>query len=115
MNGQSIYLGNPNGVVIKPKAGQASIIWATPTFSRHGPDRRNPSAQNRPRAGWRPLHHERQNGGSRGQAFFAFEAVVPCHYGTFDALAQDPREFVEALKGANVRVDALPIGGSQIY
>jgi L-ascorbate metabolism protein UlaG (beta-lactamase superfamily) len=37
--------------------------------------------------------------------------VVPCHYGTFDLLAQDPSEFVAAM-GATPKVVALKIGQS---
>jgi L-ascorbate metabolism protein UlaG (beta-lactamase superfamily) len=47
--------------------------------------------------------------------FFNFEAVLPCHYGTFDLLAQDPSEFIEAMAGSGVKVDAPPIGGSLTY
>ncbi|HEY0146963.1 MAG TPA: metal-dependent hydrolase, partial [Methylovirgula sp.] len=31
--------------------------------------------------------------------YFDFETAIPCHYGTFDMLAQDPGEFVAALNG----------------
>ena len=33
VNGQSIYLGSPNGVVVKPRARLAFITWAIPTCS----------------------------------------------------------------------------------
>ena len=32
VDGQTVYLGNPNGVVILPQGGRASIISATPRF-----------------------------------------------------------------------------------
>ncbi|VFU07197.1 metal-dependent hydrolase [Methylocella tundrae] len=116
VNGQSIYLGNPNGVVIKPKAGPSVYhMGDTDIFL----DMALIAEIHQPKIGLVPVGDRFTMSGKTAalavRRFFAFEAVVPCHYGTFDALAQDPREFVEALKGANVRVDALPIGGSQIY
>jgi L-ascorbate metabolism protein UlaG (beta-lactamase superfamily) len=47
--------------------------------------------------------------------FFQLDAVVPCHYGTFPALAPDPSEFIAAMAGSGVKVDAPPIGGSLAY
>ncbi|SHI39700.1 metal-dependent hydrolase [Wenxinia saemankumensis] len=35
--------------------------------------------------------------------YFDFRTVIPCHYGTFDALAQSPQELVEKLPGVDVR------------
>lgn len=36
--------------------------------------------------------------------FFQFEAVVPCHFGTFPILAQDASEFVSLMEGTRVVV-----------
>ena len=34
--------------------------------------------------------------------YFAFDAVVPMHYGTFPIIDQDPSKFVAAMAGQNV-------------
>ena len=47
--------------------------------------------------------------------FFQFEAVLPCHYGTFDLLAPNPDAFVEGMAGSGVKVDTPPIGGDLTY
>jgi L-ascorbate metabolism protein UlaG (beta-lactamase superfamily) len=77
---------------------------------RHGSHRGDSRAENRPGAGRRPLHHERPDGGARGQAFLQFRDRGPCHYGTFDLLDQDPGAFVAAMAGHATKVAVLGIG-----
>ena len=36
--------------------------------------------------------------------YFDFETVIPCHYGTFDAIAPEASEFIAAMHGAKTRV-----------
>ena len=42
--------------------------------------------------------------------FFDFERIIPCHYKTFDLLAQSADEFIDAV--APTRVDALDVMAS---
>jgi L-ascorbate metabolism protein UlaG (beta-lactamase superfamily) len=44
--------------------------------------------------------------------FFHFDAVFPCHYGTFDLLAPDASSLVAAMAGAKMRVIVPKIGES---
>jgi L-ascorbate metabolism protein UlaG (beta-lactamase superfamily) len=44
--------------------------------------------------------------------FFHFDAVFPCHYGTFDVLAPDASAFVAAMQGSQTRVHVPKIGES---
>ncbi len=115
-NGASVYLGNPNGVVIRPKDGPALYhMGDTEIFS----DMALIAELYQPKIGVVPIG-DRFTMGARTAAlavlrFFKFEAVIPCHYGTFDLLAQTPDAFIAALAGSGVTVDAPPIGGSLIY
>jgi L-ascorbate metabolism protein UlaG (beta-lactamase superfamily) len=116
VNGQSIYLGNPNGIVIKPKSGRTLYhMGDTDIFS----DMALVAEIHQPNIGILPVGDRFTMSGKTAalaaRRFFNFEAVLPCHYGTFDLLAQDPSEFIEAMAGSGVKVDAPPIGGSLTY
>ncbi len=116
VDGQVIYLGNPNGVVIQPKNGPTLYhMGDTAIFS----DMALIAEIYQPKIGIVPVGDRFTMGGKIAalavNRFFKFEAVVPCHYGTFDMLAQDPNEFIAALEGSGVRVDAPPIGGGLSY
>jgi L-ascorbate metabolism protein UlaG (beta-lactamase superfamily) len=47
--------------------------------------------------------------------FFAFETVVPCHYGTFDLLDQDASQFVAAMQGHPTKVAVPRIGEALVF
>jgi L-ascorbate metabolism protein UlaG (beta-lactamase superfamily) len=115
-NGQSIYLGNPNGIVVRPKDGPVLFhMGDTDVFS----DMALIAEIHRPDIGIVPVGDRFTMSGATAafavRRFFKFEAVVPCHYGTFDALAPDPSEFIAAMAGSGVRVDAPAIGGTLSY
>ena len=58
---QDVYLGNPNGIVIRPKNDKTALSHGRHRdVRRHGADRRVPQALDRHRADRRPLHHGRQ-------------------------------------------------------
>ena len=44
------------------------------------------------------------------QRFFSFEAVVPCHFGTFPIIDPDAGKFVEGMKGSATKVLTPKIG-----
>ncbi|HEY8137947.1 MAG TPA: metal-dependent hydrolase, partial [Methylocystis sp.] len=46
------------------------------------------------------------------ERYFDFETVIPCHYGTFDAIAPDASQFIAAMRGAKTRVWTGAIGES---
>jgi L-ascorbate metabolism protein UlaG (beta-lactamase superfamily) len=105
LNGQSVYLGSPNGVVIEPLT--APIIYHmgdTELFS----DMALIAEIYRPKLGLVPVGGRFTMSGKTAalavKRFFTFEAVVPCHYGTFDLLSPDPLEFVAAMEGAETKV-----------
>jgi L-ascorbate metabolism protein UlaG (beta-lactamase superfamily) len=103
-NGQSIYLGNPMGLVVTPREGPVLYhMGDTDIFS----DMALINELHHPKIGLVPVGDRFTMGGKTAaeavKRYFSFEAVVPCHYGTFDMLAQDPSEFVAAV-GAKPKV-----------
>jgi L-ascorbate metabolism protein UlaG (beta-lactamase superfamily) len=111
VNGQYIYLGNPNGLVIKPKQGPSVYhMGDTDIFS----DMALIHEFHQPKIGLVPVGDRFTMSGTVAAAavkrYFGFESVVPCHYGTFPQLSQDPSEFVTALAGSGIKVDVPKIG-----
>jgi L-ascorbate metabolism protein UlaG (beta-lactamase superfamily) len=103
---QETYLGNPNGIVIRPKDGKTLYhLGDTDMFGGmaliaefHKPD-----------IGIVPIG-DRFTMGARSAAFtckkfFQFEMILPCHYGTFPGML-DPNadKFVAEMSGHNVVV-----------
>jgi L-ascorbate metabolism protein UlaG (beta-lactamase superfamily) len=103
---QETYLGNPNGIVIRPKDGKTLYhMGDTDMFGGmaliaefHKPD-----------IGIVPIG-DRFTMGARSAAFtckkfFQFEMILPCHYGTFPGML-DPNadKFVAEMSGHNVVV-----------
>jgi L-ascorbate metabolism protein UlaG (beta-lactamase superfamily) len=42
--------------------------------------------------------------------FFKFQAVLPCHYGTFPMIDQNPDKFVEGMAGSTTKVLTPKVG-----
>jgi L-ascorbate metabolism protein UlaG (beta-lactamase superfamily) len=111
VNNRTIYLGNPNGVVIKPKSGPSVYhMGDTDVFS----DMALIAEIHAPKIGLVPVGGRfTMNGKTAALAvrrFFTFDTVVPCHYGTFDVLAPDPSEFVAAMQGYSTKVVVPQMG-----
>jgi len=109
-DGRSIYLGNPNGLVVTPKQGRSVYhMGDTDVFS----DMALIRELYQPKIGIVPIG-DRFTMGARTAAFavqryFDFETVIPCHYGTFDLLAQDAEGFATEL-GKPDRLRVAEIG-----
>jgi len=111
VNGQYIYLGNPNGLVIKPKAGPSLYhMGDTDIFS----DMALIHEFHQPKIGLVPVGDRFTMSGtiaaSAVKRYFGFETVVPCHYGTFPIISEDPSEFVGAMAGSGINVAVPKIG-----
>jgi L-ascorbate metabolism protein UlaG (beta-lactamase superfamily) len=101
-----VYLGNPNGIIVRPKEGKALYhMGDTEMFAGmaliaefHKPD-----------IGIVPIG-DRFTMGARSAAFackkfFGFEMILPCHYGTFPGMLDpDADKFVAEMKDHNVVV-----------
>jgi L-ascorbate metabolism protein UlaG (beta-lactamase superfamily) len=104
-----VYLGNPNGIVVRAKEGKTLYhMGDTEMFGGmaliaefHKPD-----------VGIVPIG-DRFTMGARSAAFackkfFSFKTVVPCHYGTFPGMLDpDASKFQAEMKGHNVVVPKL--------
>jgi L-ascorbate metabolism protein UlaG (beta-lactamase superfamily) len=104
-----VYLGNPNGIVIRAKEGKTLYhMGDTDMFSGmeliaefHKPD-----------VGIVPIG-DRFTMGAKAAAFtckkfFKFKAVLPCHYGTFPGMLDaDASKFVAEMSGQNVLVPKI--------
>jgi L-ascorbate metabolism protein UlaG (beta-lactamase superfamily) len=111
LNGQSIYLGSPNGIIIKPKVGPSLYhMGDTDVFS----DMALIAEIHQPKIGLVPVGDRFTMSGKTAafavKRFFKFDAVVPCHYGTFGLLSPDPAEFVAAMAGESTRIMVPRIG-----
>ncbi|AUG55647.1 metal-dependent hydrolase [Thalassospira marina] len=104
-NGTNIYLGNPNGLIVKPKDGPSVYhMGDTDIFSDmaliqefHSPD-----------IGLVPIGDRfTMNGEIAATAvrrYFEFGKVIPCHYGTFGLLDATADKFTHGLQGSGVTV-----------
>jgi L-ascorbate metabolism protein UlaG (beta-lactamase superfamily) len=115
-NGQSVYLGSPNGIIIKPKHGPAVYhMGDTDIFS----DMALIAEIHQPKIGLVPVGDRFTMSGKTAalavKRFFSFETVVPCHYGTFNLLSSDPSEFIAAMQGAPIKIAAPQIGGALAF
>jgi L-ascorbate metabolism protein UlaG (beta-lactamase superfamily) len=105
VNGQSIYLGSANGLVVKPKDGPSLYhMGDSDIFS----DMALIAEIHAPKIGLVPVGDRFTMSGKTAalavKRFFNFETVVPCHYGTFDLLDQDASAFVAAMGGHATKV-----------
>lgn len=115
-NGQSVYLGNPNGIVIAPKVGPSLYhMGDTDIFS----DMALISEIHAPKIGLVPVGDRFTMSGKTAalavKRFFEFETVIPCHYGTFNLLSPDPSEFVAAMAGAATKIKVPRIGEVLVF
>ncbi len=104
-----VYLGNPNGIVVRAKEGKTVYhMGDTDMFAGmeliaefHKPD-----------VGIVPIG-DRFTMGARAAAFackkyFSFKSILPCHYGTFAGMLDpDASKFVSEMKGHNVLVPKI--------
>ncbi|MEP9355519.1 metal-dependent hydrolase [Xanthobacter sp. KR7-65] len=111
--GGSIYLGNPNGLILKPQDGPSVFhMGDTDIFG----DMALIQEFHAPHVGIVPVGDRFTMSGRTAavavRRYFQFRAVIPCHYGTFGLLAPDPSDFVAGIEGADTRV-LVPVAGQQ--
>ena len=112
-NGETIYLGNPCGLVITTKEGKTIYhMGDTDIFS----DMALIAEIHRPDIGIVPIG-DRFTMGPKVAAlackkFFDFSTILPCHYKTFPPLVQSAEGFVSALREQGGKVKVLASGES---
>lgn len=107
VDGNLIYLGNPAGIVVTSKAEPGKVLYHmgdTDIFS----DMALINEIYKPTIGIVPVGDRFTMGADLAamacKRFFAFETIIPCHYGTFPIIDQTPDRFVAAMEGHNVVV-----------
>ena len=109
--GTNTYLGNPLGLVLHFSDGQSLYhMGDTDIFS----DMALINELHQPAVGIVPVGDRFTMGGAVAalacQRFFDFKTVIPCHYGTFGIIDQNPDKFVEGMKGSSARVQVPTVG-----
>ncbi|WP_421726505.1 metal-dependent hydrolase [Bauldia sp.] len=105
VEGQSVYLGNPNGVVIEAP-GEKTLLHMgdTDIFS----DMALINEIYAPKIGIVPIGDRFTMGPKLAamacRRFFAFDTIVPCHYGTFPALHGTAEDFLSEMGDEKDRV-----------
>lgn len=105
LDGMPVYLGNPCGVIIKA-AGEPTIyhLGDTDIFS----DMALIAELHAPKIGFVPIGDRFTMGGQTAavavRRFFRFDAVIPCHYGSFPIIDPTADKFVAAMQGHATRV-----------
>lgn len=111
LNGASVYLGNPNGLIIEAD-GQPTLyhMGDTGIFG----DMALIEELYRPKIGLVPIGGRFTMDAALAalavKRYFSFETVIPCHYGSFAVLAPDASAFAAAMTGAPTRVLTLAPG-----
>jgi L-ascorbate metabolism protein UlaG (beta-lactamase superfamily) len=104
----NVYLGNPCGIVIRPKSGPTLYhMGDTDVFG----DMALINELYKPSIGIVPIG-DRFTMGAEAAAFackkfFQFKTVIPCHYGTFGLLAPDASTFAAAMRPAAITVPTV--------
>jgi L-ascorbate metabolism protein UlaG (beta-lactamase superfamily) len=109
-----VYLGNPLGLVLHfPDAPTVYHMGDTDIFS----DMALINELHQPRVAMVPVGDRFTMGGAVAslacRRFFRFDAIFPCHYGTFPMLDPNADKFVAAMEGDKAKV-RLPKPGQSV-
>jgi L-ascorbate metabolism protein UlaG (beta-lactamase superfamily) len=116
VDGRSVYLGNPNGVVLLPEDGPRVYHFGdTAIFG----DMALIQELYKPEIGLIPVG-DRFTMDGRAAAlaagrYFSFSDVIPCHYGTFPIIDPTPQAFIEAMQGTAMKIHVPPIGEALLF
>ncbi len=104
-----VYLGNPNGIVVKPKAGP--VVYHMGDTDMHA-EMGLIAEFHQPEIGIVPIG-DRFTMGAKAAAFackkfFTFKAIIPVHYGTFPGMLDpDAEKFKALMMGHRIVVPAV--------
>ena len=113
VDGTPVYLGNPAGVVIHPKAqGEPVVLHMGDTDIFN--DMALIHEVHKPTVGFVPIGDRFTMGGELAaracRNYFRFDTVVPIHYGTFPIIDPDASKFQAAMAGSQTSVLVPEIG-----
>ncbi|MEI8145065.1 MAG: metal-dependent hydrolase [Alphaproteobacteria bacterium] len=110
-DGVSQALGNPNGLIIKPKGGPVVYHMGDTDMM---PDMALIADYHKPTVAMVPVGDRFTMGGDAAayacRKFFAFDTVFPCHYATFGLLAPTADAFVSGMSGTKTKVAVTKVG-----
>ncbi len=113
VDGVPVYLGNPAGIVIHPKAAGDPVVLHmgdTDIFN----DMALIHEIHQPSFGFVPIGDRFTMGGELAaracRNYFRFDTVVPVHYATFPIIDQDASTFQQAMQGSQTTVLLPEIG-----
>jgi len=113
-NGGNLYLGNPSGLVLHfPEAPTVYAMGDTDIFG----DMALIEELHQPKIGFVPIGDRFTMGGAVAalacRRYFAFDAIVPCHYATFKGMIDPTNDtFRAAMEGDAGKVKNLKPGDS---
>jgi L-ascorbate metabolism protein UlaG (beta-lactamase superfamily) len=112
VDGVSHYLGEPQGAIIIPDEGPVLYhLGDTALFS----DMKLINQLYKPNIGLVPIGDRFTMGAQHAayacREFFTFDAVVPCHYGSFPIIDQKPDAFVNYMKDLQSTKVIVPVIG----
>ena len=108
-----VYLGNPNGIIVKPKNGP--VVYHMGDTDMHA-EMGLIAEYHKPEIGIVPIGDRFTMGGRAAafacKKFFSFKAVFPVHYGTFEGMLDpDASKFQAEMTGHRV---VVPKVGEQV-
>ncbi|MCG6858153.1 MAG: metal-dependent hydrolase [Salaquimonas sp.] len=111
--GNNLYLGNPGGLVLHfADAPTVYHMGDTDIFS----DMALIQELHQPQIGIVPIGDRFTMGGAVAalacRRFFKFEAILPCHFGTFPIIDQTADTFIKAMEGDGSKVKKIQPGDS---
>lgn len=115
-DGTNVYLGNPNGLVLHfPDDKTLYAMGDTDIFG----DMALIQELHQPQVALVPVGDRFTMGGAVAalacRRFFRLETAIPCHFGTFPLLDQNPDKFREGMEGSETRVAVLEIGEARDF
>ncbi|WP_296707102.1 metal-dependent hydrolase [Rhodoblastus sp.] len=116
VDGRSIYLGNPNGVVLLPEDGPPVYHFGdTAIFG----DMELIREIYQPEIGLIPVGDRFTMDGRAAalaaKRYFSFSDVIPCHYGTFPIIDPTPQAFLDAMQGTATKIHVPSIGEALLF
>jgi L-ascorbate metabolism protein UlaG (beta-lactamase superfamily) len=115
VDGMPVYMGNPGGLVIHPKAADDPVLLHmgdTGLFS----DMKLIADLHAPKVGIVPVGDRFTMGGAQAaracRDYFDFDVAIPVHYGTFPIIEPDPSKFLAAMDGAKTKLMVPEIGAA---
>jgi len=115
VNGQSIYLGSANGIVVSPKDGPSLYHMGDTDIFRYGAHRGDLCAKDWRGAGRRSFHHERKDAALASGVSSPSRPPFPAITGLSIFSIRTQAAFVAAMEGHSTKVAVPRIGEALLF